>query len=67
MRCVAGERFLTSGRKLASVVGVIRRGAARIRTGDGGFAIRCLSHLATAPEPLFKGIFFHSSLDRPQV
>ena len=25
------------------------RGAARIRTGDGGFAIRCLSHLATAP------------------
>ena len=27
------------------------RGAARIRTGDGGFAIRCLSHLATAPNP----------------
>ena len=26
------------------------RGAARIRTGDGGFAIRCLSHLATAPD-----------------
>ncbi len=26
------------------------RGAARIRTGDGGFAIHCLSHLATAPE-----------------
>jgi hypothetical protein len=25
------------------------RGAARIRTGDGGFAIRCLSRLATAP------------------
>ncbi len=25
------------------------RGAARIRTGDVGFAIRCLSHLATAP------------------
>ena len=25
------------------------RGADRIRTGDGGFAIRCLSHLATAP------------------
>lgn len=25
------------------------RGAGRIRTGDGGFAIRCLSHLATAP------------------
>ena len=28
------------------------RGAARIRTGDGGFAIRCLSHLATAPKTL---------------
>ena len=27
----------------------LSRGAARIRTGDGGFAIRCLSHLATAP------------------
>jgi hypothetical protein len=26
-----------------------KRGAARIRTGDGGFAIRCLSRLATAP------------------
>jgi hypothetical protein len=26
-----------------------QRGAARIRTGDGGFAIHCLSHLATAP------------------
>ena len=26
------------------------RGAARIRTGDGGFAIRCLSRLATAPK-----------------
>ena len=26
------------------------RGAGRIRTGDGGFAIRCLSHLATAPD-----------------
>ena len=26
-----------------------RRGADRIRTGDGGFAIHCLSHLATAP------------------
>ena len=26
------------------------RGAGRIRTDDGGFAIRCLSHLATAPE-----------------
>ncbi len=26
-----------------------KRGAARIRTGDGGFAIHCLSHLATAP------------------
>ena len=25
------------------------RGAARIRTGDGGFAIHCLSRLATAP------------------
>ena len=25
------------------------RGAGRIRTGDGGFAILCLSHLATAP------------------
>jgi integrase len=25
------------------------RGAAEIRTRDGGFAIRCLSHLATAP------------------
>ena len=25
------------------------RGAGRIRTGDVGFAIRCLSHLATAP------------------
>lgn len=29
----------------------VRRGAARIRTGDGGFAIHCLSHLATAPDP----------------
>lgn len=28
------------------------RGAARIRTGDGGFAIRCLSRLATAPKVL---------------
>lgn len=26
-----------------------RKGAARIRTGDKGFAILCLSHLATAP------------------
>jgi hypothetical protein len=26
-----------------------QRGAARIRTGDGGFAIHFLSHLATAP------------------
>lgn len=26
-----------------------RKGAARSRTEDGGFAIRCLSHLATAP------------------
>ncbi len=25
------------------------RGAGRSRTDDGGFAIRCLSHLATAP------------------
>ena len=30
-----------------------RRGAARIRTGDGGFAIRCLIHLATAPDAVF--------------
>jgi len=28
------------------------RGAARIRTGDGGFAIRCLSRLATAPDEM---------------
>src|SRR5262249_58983135 len=27
------------------------RGAGRSRTDDGGFAIRCLSHLATAPCP----------------
>ncbi len=29
--------------------GGLLRGADRIRTDDGGFAIRCLSHLATAP------------------
>ena len=34
-----------------------QRGAGRIRTGDGGFAIRCLSHLATAPLCLFFGFF----------
>ena len=28
---------------------VLVRGAGRIRTADVGFAIRCLSHLATAP------------------
>src|SRR6266403_2119130 len=30
---------------------VKKRGAGRSRTDDGGFAIRCLSHLATAPCP----------------
>jgi hypothetical protein len=29
----------------------LKRGAGRSRTDDGGFAIRCLSHLATAPCP----------------
>ena len=32
--------------------GKTARGAGRIRTGDGGFAILCLSHLATAPTTL---------------
>ena len=36
-------------KKAPSVLGALERGAARIRTGDGGFAIRCLSRLATAP------------------
>ena len=38
------------------------RGAARIRTGDGGFAIRCLSHLATAPKSFQK-----NKMDRKRV
>ena len=37
-----GERRSAEGSKK-------RKGAARIRTGDKGFAILCLSHLATAP------------------
>ena len=30
--------------------GLLRRGSGRSRTDDGGFAIRCLSHLATEPQ-----------------
>ena len=41
------------GTKSDLVRAVTKRGAARIRTGDGGFAIRCLSHLATAPKTEF--------------
>ena len=29
---------------------ILKKGAGGIRTHDGGFAIRCLSHLATAPQ-----------------
>lgn len=29
--------------------GLLLRGSGRSRTDDGGFAIRCLSHLATEP------------------
>ncbi len=36
------ESSFMGGRKM-------KRGAGRSRTDDGGFAIRCLSHLATAP------------------
>ncbi len=36
--------------QIAVRFGVLARGADEIRTHDGGFAIRCLSHLATAPE-----------------
>ncbi len=37
------------GENVTGLVIRYQRGAGRIRTGDDGFAIRCLSHLATAP------------------
>src|SRR5579864_7513687 len=40
--------------------GLEMRGAGRSRTDDGGFAIRCLSHLATAPCPC------QVKIDRPR-
>ena len=40
-------------------------GAARIRTGDGGFAIRCLSRLATAPS--FLATYNVTELDAPEI
>ena len=36
--------------------GLRRRGSGRSRTDDGGFAIRCLSHLATEPFVLVAGV-----------
>ncbi len=36
-------------RELGLCEGLLARGSGRSRTDDGGFAIRCLSHLATEP------------------
>ncbi len=46
-----GKKRARPGNRERSPDLVAKRGAARIRTGGGGFAIRCLSHLATAPFP----------------
>ena len=39
-------------------------GAGRIRTGDVGFAIRCLSHLATAPNKKVYNPLFGEAVNR---
>ncbi len=47
-----GPRTIAFPGKTQENQGKEERGAGRIRTADRGFAIRCLSHLATAPSML---------------